>query len=87
MGNGIEGLIKKHYENAEDGSFESLMCAFALDMYDVKRDVKSLKTAKESFFARVGAIRATVYIFGFMLFNAIVMTSAFLGILKSLGKI
>lgn len=38
MGNGIESLIKKHYEDSEEGSFESLMCAFALEMLEVKRN-------------------------------------------------
>jgi len=32
MSNGLKGLIEKYAENADNGSFESLMCQFALDM-------------------------------------------------------
>ena len=36
MANGIKNLIEKHQEQADDGSFESLMCAFALEMLEWK---------------------------------------------------
>lgn len=38
MANGIEDLIKKHFAKVEDGSFEGMMCAFALEMLRWKRN-------------------------------------------------
>ena len=37
MANGLKGLIEKHSEQTEDGSFESLMCQFALEMLEWKK--------------------------------------------------
>ena len=36
MANGLKGLFEKHAEQAKDGSFESLMCQFALEVLEWK---------------------------------------------------
>ncbi|MHA1344975.1 MAG: hypothetical protein ACTSO3_01110 [Candidatus Heimdallarchaeaceae archaeon] len=87
MSNGLKGLIEKYAENADNGSFESLMCQFALDMIDLKKEVKELKKAKTNFFIRMGVIKASAFLFGIFLFNSIIITGVCIGILKTFGKL
>ena len=87
MANGLQGLIKKHQEKADEGSFESLMCAFALEMFDVIKDIKDLKDSQKSFLWKMSSIKATVFIFGVMVVNAITATAGVLWILQMIGKI
>lgn len=36
--NGIENLIQKHFDESKEDSFESMMCAFALEMLKWKKN-------------------------------------------------
>lgn len=99
MANGVKALLKGHLKGidlAKNASIQDLMIAAIVEVMDsingkdgesgMKKDIEDLKEVKLGFFARLGAVKATVIIMIFLTINAIACTKGLIDLVQYLGS-